>query len=211
MHERIAWVCGQLANLQSGAIPWDLETFSNSLHCIFGSRNVGGGASCPKEREEGIDSFHTVSHSRLSGSDRMVRKKYQRGSFTVEAAILTSIILFILYGIILILFYYHDKNILTGAAYETAAVAARKNSMEPPFQEEDIEKLLKERISGKMIFFRGAEVQSECQNNYVWISVQASRNIMRIKAEVTSAVTEPQKKIRDIRKLEKIPQESDGK
>ncbi|MFQ7311362.1 TadE family protein [Sellimonas sp.] len=141
----------------------------------------------------------------------MVRKKYQRGSFTVEAAILTSIILFILYGIILILFYYHDKNILTGAAYETAAVAARKNSMEPPFQEEDIEKLLKERISGKMIFFRGAEVQSECQNNYVWISVQASRNIMRIKAEVTSAVTEPQKKIRDIRKLEKIPQESDGK
>lgn len=66
-------------------------------------------------------------------------------------------ILFILYGIILILFYYHDKNILTGAAYETAAVAARKNSMEPPFQEEDIEKLLKERISGKMIFFRGAE------------------------------------------------------
>ena len=61
----------------------------------------------------------------------MVEKKW-KGNFTVEAAILASALLFIVYGIIMALFYYHDKNILTGTTYETAVIAGRKQKRESP-------------------------------------------------------------------------------
>ena len=49
-------------------------------------------------------------------------KKYIKGSFTIEAAVIVPIILFI-FGILLhILFYWHDKIILMSTAHETAAV-----------------------------------------------------------------------------------------
>lgn len=132
----------------------------------------------------------------------MVEDKW-KGSFTVEAAVLVSAVLFLVYGIIMVLFYYHDKNILAGTAYETAVISGRKQKQESPFQEEEIQQLWKERISGKMILFREAEVEVECQKEYVWISVQASRRRLRITVEAKAALTEPEKKIRDMRKLKK--------
>nr|WP_317449359.1 pilus assembly protein [uncultured Sellimonas sp.] len=132
----------------------------------------------------------------------MVEDKW-KGSFTVEAAVLVSAVLFLVYGIIMVLFYYHDKNILAGTAYETAVISGRKQKQESPFQEEEIQQLWKERISGKMILFREAEVEVECQKEYVWISVQASRRMLRITVEAKAALTEPEKKIRDMRKLKK--------
>ena len=132
----------------------------------------------------------------------MVEDKW-KGSFTVEAAVLVSAVLFLVYGIIMVLFYYHDKNILAGTAYETAVISGRKQKQEPPFQEEEIQQLWKERISGKMILFREAEVEVECQKEYVWISVEASRRKLRITVEAKAALTEPEKKIRDMRKLKK--------
>ena len=96
----------------------------------------------------------------------MVEEKWS-GSFTVEAAVLVSAVLLLTYGVIMAVFYYHDKNILTGTAYETAVIAGRKQKKEPPFQKEEIQQLWKERISGKMILFRKAEVEVECQKEYV--------------------------------------------
>lgn len=135
----------------------------------------------------------------------MVKKRYLKGSFTVEAAFLTAMIIFIVYGMVITLFYFHDKNILAGALYETAETAARKSVMEEGVREEEIKKIFIERVSGKMILFRTAEVRSECQKNYVWISAQASAKMLRITAEVKSAVTEPEKTIRNIRNLKKLP------
>nr|WP_294464227.1 TadE family protein [uncultured Sellimonas sp.] len=132
----------------------------------------------------------------------MVEKTW-KGSFTVEAAVLASAILFLVYGVIMVLFYYHDKNILTGTVCETVVISARKQKKEQPFQEEEIQQLWKERISGKMILFRKAEVEIECQKEYVWISAQASKKGMRITAEAKAALTEPERKIRDMRKLKK--------
>ena len=132
----------------------------------------------------------------------MVEEKWS-GSFTVEAAVLVSAVLLLTYGVIMAVFYYHDKNILTGTAYETAVIAGRKQKKEPPFQKEEIQQLWKERISGKMILFRKAEVEVECQKEYVWISAQASRKRMKITVEAKAALVEPERKIRDMRKLNK--------
>ena len=132
----------------------------------------------------------------------MVEEKWS-GSFTVEAAVLVSAVLLLTYGVIMAVFYYHDKNILTGTAYETAVIAGRKQKKEPPFQKEEIQQLWKERISGKMILFRKTEVEVECQKEYVWISAQASRKRMKITVEAKAALVEPERKIRDMRKLKK--------
>ena len=124
----------------------------------------------------------------------MVEKKW-KGNFTVEAAILASALLFIVYGIIMALFYYHDKNILTGTTYETAVIAGRKQKRESPFSEEEVKQLWRERISGKMILFR-----IRCHKEYVSILAQASRKKLRITASAKAALTEPEDRIRSIRK-----------
>ena len=48
------------------------------------------------------------------------------GSLTVEMSLLMPLILLLLMSSILAVFYFHDKNILAGAAYETAAVAGTR-------------------------------------------------------------------------------------
>ena len=45
---------------------------------------------------------------------------------TVEMSFLMPMILFLIMGCILAVFYYHDKNILGAAAYETAVVGRTK-------------------------------------------------------------------------------------
>ena len=64
----------------------------------------------------------------------MVEEKWS-GSFTVEAAVLVSAVLLLTYGVIMAVFYYHDKNILTGTAYETAVIAGRKQKKRTAFSE----------------------------------------------------------------------------
>lgn len=46
-----------------------------------------------------------------------------KGSMTVEMSFLMPIILLLLMNSILAAFYFHDKNILAGAAYETAVIS----------------------------------------------------------------------------------------
>ena len=86
--------------------------------------------------------------------------------------------------------YYHDKNILTGTTYETAVIAGRKQKRESPFSEEEVKQLWRERISGKMILFRKAEVEIRCHKEYVSILAQASRKKLRITASAKAALTD---------------------
>ena len=52
--------------------------------------------------------------------------KLLNGSMTIEMSFLMPIILFLIMNCILVVFYYHDKNVLAGAAYETAVVGSTK-------------------------------------------------------------------------------------
>jgi hypothetical protein len=60
----------------------------------------------------------------------MIRKKlelcrgYWKGSYTVEAAIIVSITVFVLGALIISSFYLHDRAVLQGAACEAAAVGS---------------------------------------------------------------------------------------
>ena len=137
----------------------------------------------------------------------MVEKKW-KGNFTVEAAILASALLFIVYGIIMALFYYHDKNILLGAAAETAVLAAqteRQQGQEGP----DLQSFYRERTAGKLIWLKLTVVEVDLDDKWVSITARAGKGRMRVQAVQKTKIPEPEKKIRKKRLLESLTEQEE--
>ena len=116
------------------------------------------------------------------------KKHALNGSFTVEMSLLMPMILFLVMGCVLACFYYHDKNIIAGAAYETAVVGSTKAREKDGIQEAELKALFQERVGKKYILFPGAV---------------AKRRKMSLAVESRAAVTEPERYIRDIRRIKK--------
>ena len=69
-------------------------------------------------------------------------KKKQNGSFTIEASFVVPIILMVFMASVYIIFYFHDKNILSGAVYETAVVGSGRKG----YEKEELEAYFRRRI-----------------------------------------------------------------
>lgn len=128
----------------------------------------------------------------------MVKKNYVNGSTVVEAAYLFPLIMIVWMLILFALFYYHDKNILAGAAYETVVVGSEL-AHENEIPEGRLSRYFQERIQGKLIFFGGASVVVNADQNCIEVSAKASAKNMSLAIEKRAAVTEPEKKIRKFR------------
>ena len=127
------------------------------------------------------------------------KQRWLKGSFTVEMAFLIPMILFLIMGCIRISFYYHDKNIIAGAAYETAVTGSTKVREKDGISESE----LKERVGRKCILFSRIRVQSSVGKDEIKVQAAARRKKMAISVESRAAVTEPEKYIRDIRRIKK--------
>ena len=125
------------------------------------------------------------------------KQRWLKGSFTVEMAFLIPMILFLIMGCIRISFYYHDKNIIAGAAYETAV--REKDGI----SESELNALFKERVGRKCILFSRIRVQSSVGKDEIKVQAAARRKKMAISVESRAAVTEPEKYIRDIRRIKR--------
>ena len=88
-------------------------------------------------------------------------KRTVSGVITVEMTYIVPMIFFIFVMIIYTVFYYHDKNILIGAAGETAVVAAQMTRKPETEGQTDLTEFYRERIQGKLILFPRAEVTVE--------------------------------------------------
>ena len=81
--------------------------------------------------------------------------------YTVEMSFLMPIIMLLVMSSIYAFFYYHDKNIIAGAAYETAVVGSNKAREKPGSQTgtgdksgtdaAELETLFQSRVNGKCI------------------------------------------------------------
>lgn len=129
-------------------------------------------------------------------------RKELKAVFTIEMSFLIPIVLFLFMQIILTMFYYHDKNILNGAAYEAAVVGGYRVRTKDGISEEELESFLRDRIKGKCILLTSCQTQVSIQEEEVLISVQAGKNGYGVSVEKRAAVTEPEKKIRDRRRLD---------
>lgn len=120
---------------------------------------------------------------------------------TVEMSYLMPMILFLILGCILALFYYHDKNLISGAAYETAVVGSTKAREKEGVKSGELETLFAQRIRGKCILFAAPSASVSVGEEEVRVAVSASHGAMRLSVEKAAAVTEPEKHIRDRRKI----------
>lgn len=124
-----------------------------------------------------------------------------RGSMTVEMSFLMPMILFLIMGCILAVFYYHDKNILSGAAYETAVTGSTKVREKDGVKEGELEQLFQQRVGRKCILFPGAQAEIVIGREEIEVTATSSRKGMKISVSKRAAVTDPEKYIRDLGRL----------
>lgn len=119
-----------------------------------------------------------------------------KGVITVELSYLIPIILAIFLAVIYTTFYYHDKNILIGAASETAVTGAQMERKPGKDGETDLAGFYQERIQGKLIFFSGAEASVSTSKKWVEVSAYADRGGMQLHVVQRAALQKPEAAIR---------------
>ena len=80
-----------------------------------------------------------------------MRDKAVKGVITVELSYIIPIILSVFMVIIYTVFYFHDKNILIGAAAETAVLGAQLERKPDESGQTDLTGFCRQRIAGKLI------------------------------------------------------------
>lgn len=127
-----------------------------------------------------------------------------KGSMTVEMSFLMPIILLLLMSSILAAFYFHDKNILAGAAYETAIVGSTKMREKDEVTEGELKTLFRERVGRKCILFAGIRASIRIEKAEICIKASARKGRFGVSVVKKAAVTEPENHIRDIRRIKEI-------
>lgn len=128
-----------------------------------------------------------------------MRTKIQ-GIFTIEAAVIVPIILVIFGFLLHMIFYYHDKIVLTSAVHDTVAIGVSREGM----SEIELEYYFFSRFEGKLMLFSRVECSAQIEEEQVTIKCDGSKDSMSVKIECTMNRTEPENYIRDIRKLKKL-------
>ena len=109
-------------------------------------------------------------------------------------------------------FYYHDKNIIAGAAYETAVVGSNKAREKTDLQTgtgsgadvAELETLFQSRVNGKCILLSTIQGQVTVEGDEVCVRAQGTWRKMKVSVEKRAAITEPEKKLRDIKKIKEF-------
>lgn len=127
------------------------------------------------------------------------KESYQKASFTVEIACLLPVFALIFVFSVWGAFYYHDKNILSACAYETAVVGSTRLRQKEEVTVSELETEFQERIKGKCILFENVQVSVQIGEEQIVVQAYARRREMGVKVIHTAAVTEPEDYIRKMK------------
>lgn len=137
-----------------------------------------------------------------NGRKDKLRNRDLKGSMTIEMSLLIPVVLFIFMEIVLTVFYYHDKNILNGAAYEAAVWGSAKMREKEEIEEAEIESFCEERLKKKCIFLTSYKVSASIQKEEIQVEIMAWKRRAKVSVLKKASITEPEKKIRDVRRLD---------
>ena len=127
--------------------------------------------------------------------------KKLKASATIEASYIVPLILVIVASVIYLTFYMHDKNIIIGAAYETAVAGGAKMRWEEENIEQDLQKFYQGRIEGKLIFFRRTSVEVKCSEEEIIVTAAASKRKFHVNIIQKYRYTKPEESLRKIRRI----------
>lgn len=130
-------------------------------------------------------------------------RKVVRGSFTIEAAVIVPLILLVFAVALNSLFYYHDRDVIAAAAYETVAVGSGRGE----WSEVELESYFQKRLKGRTLLFSYVDGEVEITDKQVKVLCKAKKNAMSISVKRVMRRTEPENYIRNVRKLGKIQDE----
>lgn len=191
----------QLDHSDYGNLFRDMETFSCSVGCIS-----WGGCSCRNwsdgkaMQEKKQDSFFAIFNAWIS-KHLWVVKKTCKASTIVEMAYLMPVVLLTWMLIIFALFYYHDKNIIAGAAYETAVVGSEYYQSNEEIESEELEQYFQSRIKRKLLFFPWASVKIEVEEEQIVVTGSASSKGMRVEIKESAEIIYPEKRVRKVKMI----------
>lgn len=137
-------------------------------------------------------------------------KRWARGSMTVEMSFLMPMILLMIMSGILASFYFHDKNIIAGAAYETAVVGSTKMREEKGVTTAELQALYQERIGGKCILFPESKARISLAEEEISVEAEGKRGRFGVSVSKKAAVTKPEEHIRNLRRIEEISNGTNG-
>ena len=184
--------------MESGDLYWNLGIDSFVRNCIWVKFFIFVCRPCVQEAWQAYkDSILSVSDAWIYRSCGLVRRTC-KASTVVEMAYLMPVVLFCWMLVVFALFYYHDKSVIAGAAYEAAVVGTELWAEETEYRSAEIEDYFRERIEGKLLFFRTIEVRIMVDQEKVQVEAAAVKYLMMLRVEEKAAVTEPEKKVRDI-------------
>lgn len=123
--------------------------------------------------------------------------------YTVEMSFLMPMVLLLIMGSIFAVFYYHDKNIISGAAYEAAVVGGLKAREKSGVGEEEVEAVFRERLGNKCILFDTVEVKASVGADEIEILGTGAKRGMKVSVRKRMRITDPERRIRDLRRLKK--------
>ena len=124
-------------------------------------------------------------------------KRHMRGSFTIEASVIIPIILTIFALVVSILFYYHDKNVVSAIAHETLAMGCSKEEI----TEEEIKKYFRMRLGQKLLLFQGVQIAVEIEQEKITIVCTAKKKGMSLYVDMLMEKTDPEKYIWNLQRI----------
>lgn len=133
-----------------------------------------------------------------------------KASITVEMAYVLPIAILMFLLIIYSVFYYHDKNILIGAAGETAVLGAQTARQEDG-NKTGLQNFYRERVKGKLIFLRLTRIEVNKSKKDIEVAVQAGKKRMRVSTIQKAVIPKPEKAIRKKRRLESLMEQENGR
>lgn len=138
--------------------------------------------------------------------ERTLKHSGMKGVITVEMSLLFPIILGLFLGIMNLIFYFHDKSIISGVAAETAVIGAQIERKPDEKGTIDLNHVYQQRIRGKLIYFRDSQATVEITKKEVVIVVQAKKGKMKLKVQEKAPILYPEQRIRRQKFIEsKLP------
>ncbi|MCL2865251.1 MAG: pilus assembly protein [Lachnospiraceae bacterium] len=128
-----------------------------------------------------------------------MKVKELKASATIEMAYIVPITLFIIMAIIFIVFYFHDKNILIGAAAETAVIGTQVERRKDIKGTVDLEDVFAGRVENKLIIFPNHQVRVEQSRKEITVYVSAEKGWLQLHIKQGAYKMEPEASIRRVK------------
>lgn len=148
----------------------------------------------------------------------MLRNRYRigyKGSFTVEAALIFSMVVFVVLFTVYSAFYLHNVTIIQETAYETAIYGTMLDQSDTNQMKQKMQKKYTDAIEGRLISMEDPQVNIEVNGGSITVSISGSMrtvpvgflsnyNNYEINAKKKVSYSNPLDKIRILKLIEEL-------